>query len=533
MKNYNNKNIAMNTNRRHFGMILLLGSLLAVVLLATPAAAQTAFKGQLHISDEQISQQGSLLRVRMHVSYDDNLLNRGETLDFTPVLKSGFHHQALSSVVITGKGADQNRLRANIPVVLRDQNHKGKRGFEYDTTIPYEEWMEGASLYIESDERNRKGKSHIYEDLIFENLRIGRSPASTDDPIEMVAGISGNNYQTDSYMVKDYALGNTGTSTMGNRITTRRTPTFAGPQAQPEWIQMIEPVQPKDGGLTVKGTIALADKRRIGAMSTSKFNEAIFRELRKALGDQLAIAGTTINTLSITGYGAPIGNYRQNETRCSARAMELKRYLLTRGGEAPNSINVSWVAEDWDSIRAIVAGSTMRLRDAALDIIRSVDVSSGRENQLRMLGGGSVYSQLWNTVFPQVCRIEYTATLRREPAGSSLSAERTVSLHSMYVTASNFKKGSREFNDIIDLSARLYPNHVEACINAAGIALMRGDLPTAAMYLKGLETDARAYNNLGVLYLLQGDSSKAEVYLMMAKAAGVPEAARVLRTLNL
>ena len=287
-----------------------------------------------------------------------------------------------------------------------------------------------------------------------------------------------------------------------------------------------------DQGLVVSGIIPLADARKIGAMNTRRFNEAVYRELRNALRDKLSVTGTTINTLSITGYGAPIGNYRQNETRCAARALELKSYILGRGGDAPNSLNVSWVAEDWDSIRSLISNSTVRLRDAALDIIRSVDVSSGREEQLRMLGGGALYSNLTNTVFPQVCRLEYTATLRREAIGSSINSERAISLHSMYETACKFTKGSREFNDLIDLSARLYPNYAEACINAAGVALMRGDLNTAASYLKGYETDPRAYNNLGVLHLLQGDTSKAEVYLMMAKAAGVTEASQVLSAIN-
>ncbi len=479
---------------------------LASLFATLPVFSQSAFKGQLHIGDESFVLQGSLLRVKLHVSYDDNLLNRGESLNFTPMLKNGYNHQSLSSVVILGKGADSTRLRANIPVVLRDQFFKGRRGFDYDTTIPYESWMDGASFFIESDERTKKGKSHVYEDLIFDKLRIGRIPASTVEP---TAG---------SQVASTSAL-------YGRSV-------FTSPQAVPDWVQILQPTQPQDDGMVVRGFIPLADNREIGSMNTRRFNEAVYRELRNALREKLSVSGTVINTLSITGYGAPIGNYRQNETRCAARALELKSYILGRGGEAPNSVNVSWVAEDWDSIRSLISNSTIRLRDAALDIIRSVDVASGRENQLRMLGGGSLYSTLTNNVFPQVCRVEYVATLRREAVGSSISSEKAISLCSMYETACKFTKGSREFNDLIDLSARLYPNYAEACINAAGVALMRGDLATAASYLKGYETDSRAYNNLGVLHLLQGDTSKAEVYLMMAKAAGVSEADKVLSALK-
>lgn len=490
--------------------IIRLSLWLALCSAVVPCMAQSAFKGQLHISDESFSVQGSLLRVRMRVTYNDHLLNKGETLNFTPMLKSGFQHQALSSVVIVGKGVDSTRIRANIPVVLRDRHKSDSYGFDYDTTIPYASWMDQASLYIESEERSRSGKGHVYEDMVFERLRFGRAPASTPELSVANTATSAANPQTSPY------------------TPSVQFPYSATPQAQPAWVQILEPTQLKDDGLTVTGTIQLSDSRKIGSMSTKRFNEAVFRELRSALSSQLSVSGTSINTLSLTGYGAPIGNYKQNETRSAARAMELKQYLMSRKGEAPNSVNVSWVAEDWDSIRSLTALSSLRLRDAALDIMRNVEVTNGREAQLKMLGGGTLYESLVDVVFPQVCRIEYMVTLRREPTGDAISAERSVSLHGMYVTACNFVKGSREFNDIIDLSARLYPNYAEACINAAGVALMRGDLQRAEEYLKGLDTDPRAYNNLGVLHLLRGDMSKAEVYLMMAQAANVPEAGRVL-----
>ena len=53
----------------------------------TSAQAQTAFKGQLYINEERFTLQGDLLRVELRVSYDDDVLNAGETLNFTPILK--------------------------------------------------------------------------------------------------------------------------------------------------------------------------------------------------------------------------------------------------------------------------------------------------------------------------------------------------------------------------------------------------------------------------------------------------------------
>lgn len=96
----------------------------------------------------------------------------------------------------------------------------------------------------------------------------------------------------------------------------------------------------------------------------------------------------------------------------------------------------------------------------------------------------------------------------------------TASVSGLYNVAIGFARGSREFCEILDLAGRLFPTDPTACINAAGVALMRGDAPTARRYLKDLMTDPRAYNNIGLLYLLEGNRDKAEVYLQLAAANG-------------
>ena len=104
----------------------------------------------------------------------------------------------------------------------------------------------------------------------------------------------------------------------------------------------------------------------------------------------------------------------------------------------------------------------------------------------------------------------------------------TMTLGELYVTAVSYKKGSREYNDIVDLTARLFPDNAEANINAAGVALTRNDLILAYKYLKRWETYPNAYCNMGLLYLSEGNRDKAEVYLKMAKAAGVTQADKAM-----
>ena len=173
----------------------------------------------------------------------------------------------------------------------------------------------------------------------------------------------------------------------------------------------------------------------------------------------------------------------------------------------------------------------MKLKTAALDIIKSVPVVKGREDELRILGDGAPYSFLKHYIFPKAERIRFVVQLETSVENSDNNVnddKQTMSLNSMYATALDFKVGSREFNDIIDLMARLFPDNAESNINAAGVALLRGELGKAEQYLSRWQTNAKAYNNLGVLYMLQGNYPKAEVYLQMAEAAGISQATTAL-----
>ena len=469
--------------------------------------AQTAFKGQLYINNEKFHLQGELLRVQLRVSYNDDILNSGETLNFTPVLKSGRKMKTLSSVVVNGTERGKyegrsamfdKRLRQNIAVVTADKRH-GTRYFVYDTTIPYSDWMQDAALYVESEERGWGKKPHVYEDKVFSSINISRVAGSSDDRAQ------------------------------------RHGSAMQGTAARTEWIQFLNPSQAVSSRITVSGQIPLFDERMIGKMSTNKFNKAVYSDISSELENYLNVPGTSVRNLQVVGYGAPRGNYRTNETRSSERALSLKKFLMNNRVLGSDGLTVTWIPEDWDSIASLVGKSQMKLKNAVLDIIQTVPVVKGREDEIKVIGDGSPYSYMQNYIFPNVERIKYVATLERkagEGTGTVNNDAHTVSLNSMFATAQNFKVGSREYCDIVDLMARLFPDNAEANIDAAGVALIRGNLSLADDYLKSWQTDPRAYCNLGVLNMLRGDFHKAEVYLQMAEAAGVKEATSALNYLN-
>ena len=103
----------------------------------------------------------------------------------------------------------------------------------------------------------------------------------------------------------------------------------------------------------------------------------------------------------------------------------------------------------------------------------------------------------------------------------------------LFALANSFTPGSAEYNDIYDLAARLFPQSPEANINAAAVALSKRDTRKARHYLSRFSTRPEAFNNMGVLCMLEGNREKAEVYLEMALAAGVKRASEVLEELRI
>jgi hypothetical protein len=443
----------------------------------------------LQISGEEFHLEKSQLHVKMRVCYSISALNSGQILNFTPIIRNGNNQQTLTTVVINGrergnyedrKAKLQLRQRENMPEIRYDGNLK-KYYFDYNTIIPYSQWMKDAALYIQSEECGWNGSTRLYEDKLMDLIAIeGMSEEKKDNSV----------------------------------VTTPLA-------ASMDWVPFIPPTAVKPvTEQQVTGQIMLADNRQIGQMGNRAFCNSIYDCLKQ----ELTRKGGTVSELLLHGFGAPIGNHQRNEQRCFQRSQELKEYLLHRN--FADALSVTWTAEDWQSIiRLTQADCIIPLRSAAIEVMQSVNVANGREDQLKALSGGQTYAMLKKHIFPRVQRIEYTATIQF--TDEERKAE-TASLISLYNTASSFARGSQEYNDIIFMAARLYPNNPVAVINAAGLALIIGDVSKAESYLEKWITTPLAYQNLGVLYLLKGDKARADLYLKKASVMGVTEANNVL-----
>lgn len=253
------------------GKIIVCLSFLLNMTIA--AEAQTVYNGQIYVNADNIVRQGELLRVCMKVSYNSSVVGPCESLTFTPVLKTDSNMVWLSSVVINGKDMERDahrteklsrKSRMNFPIVVKEKR-AGKRYFNYDTTIPYEAWMQRSKMYVESEECNCNGrKGHTYEDIVLGNLNLHDL----------------SNYGDTSVTSCDFL----------------------------DYVQFLRPQGDEVDLYDRKGKISLTDYGRRKKMSGEKFNRCVFDSISVDIKNELQKYGTSLVALEIQGYGAPICN---------------------------------------------------------------------------------------------------------------------------------------------------------------------------------------------------------------------------------
>jgi len=87
-----------------------------------------------------------------------------------------------------------------------------------------------------------------------------------------------------------------------------------------------------------------------------------------------------------------------------------------------------------------------------------------------------------------------------------------VSLPDFFRVASFYRPGTEQYREVYEIAAYTYPSCVVAQLNAAAASLALGDKESARYFFQQADSDSRAYNNLGVLSLMDGDKEAAMSY---------------------
>ncbi len=267
-----------------------------------------------------------------------------------------------------------------------------------------------------------------------------------------------------------------------------------------------------------------------------KNNYSELDKIEKVLNQITNDTTVTISSIDLKGYASPEGSSASNTRLSLARANALKEYLQNKYRYDANMFEVNSGGEDWAGLEKLLKQSDLADKEMLLDIITSLISEDAKEQKMK--AHPNSYKILLNDYYPLLRKVDYQVNYVIRAFSPEEGREiiktnpKQLSLNEIYLVANTYEKGSEEFNEIFDIAVRLYPNDVITNLNAAAIELENGDTSSAHRYLDNYIQVPEAWNNAGILYALEGNTSKAKEFWLKAKEKGSVEAAENLSKLE-
>ncbi len=187
--------------------------------------------------------------------------------------------------------------------------------------------------------------------------------------------------------------------------------------------------------------------------------------------------------LYVNGYASPDGPEKFNDNLSNARSKSGKKTAdkLLKG--TGMDLDVASYGEDWEGFQELVAASDIEDKDIILQVLRRYDSSSQRESEIKNMS--AVFTELKKEILPKLRRAQL-------------------------VNSTDIKgKTDAEMAALIN-SGRLDELTDEELLYMAESVLTDAKAKATVLeYAAKKFNDARAYNNLGVVYASLGDNAKA------------------------
>lgn len=458
-------------------------SALFFLFIINPIQAQVPYEGILMFENVRIIKQQDNLVINFNLELSPIHISNQAKVILTPVIKSDslLMSQNLAPIIITGRTRDKvisrelalhNYEYQSEPQQYIVRTNNKEQSVVIKMSLPYSEWMRGAQLVLE----------------------------------EEATGCAECEYSKDSYLVVDKML------------SPLFIPSYELLYVMPEAEEVKQRSETHSAYLNYQvGKYELIHNFENNAEILGKVNE-IIREVRN---DE----NLTFQTLTVTGYASPEGDYTKNMILSKNRAYSFVSYLEKIHGLNSSMIKVDWKGEDWDGLKEAISTSSIDDRNKVLNIIDENEDINQRKTLLKSLNGGSTYSFLLKSLYPPLRRNEYTISYVARPFSVDEAKEilktkpQHLSLNEMFLVANTYPKDSHDFKEVFDIAVRLFPDDPIANLNVAAQEIEEGAINRAIERLQKIDFP-EAYNNLGVAYAKREEYDKAAEYFNQAFQQG-------------
>ena len=196
-----------------------------------------------------------------------------------------------------------------------------------------------------------------------------------------------------------------------------------------------------------------------------------------------------VMAINIHGFASPEGSYKHNGYLAKNRARTLTEYVR-KMVELPDSIfTVSSTAEDWDGLREFIKQSDLEKKEQLLAIAKDESLTPDARDAKLKKQYPAQYRSLLTNCYPALRHSDYHITYKIKPFDVEEAKEimktkpQQLSLNELFMVAQTYEVGSKDFNEVMELAVRMYPEDETANLNAAIIRLNNGDAEAAKPYL--------------------------------------------------
>lgn len=250
----------------------------------------------------------------------------------------------------------------------------------------------------------------------------------------------------------------------------------------------------------------------------------------------------TLGSVHSKGYASPDGPEKFNDKLSGDRSKTGETAIKKNLKGVDLAYDAAAYGEDWDGFKKLVEASNMADKDLILQVLAMYDSSAKRDQEIKNLS--KVYDELKKDILPKLRRTQFvvSADIEGKTDAEILSAvkkgDKSLTVEEMlygaklsdcadkaaaYKLAADTYGDARAYNNLgvvqmlegkydaaqsnIERAARISSDPV-ITNNLAAVAIAEGDLATAKKYLSSLNS-ADAKKNAGIIALKEGDSTAA------------------------
>lgn len=270
------------------------------------------------------------------------------------------------------------------------------------------------------------------------------------------------------------------------------------------------------------------------------------RELNKSeitdWKDLVAAANAAANqnvALEVSAYASPDGGLKLNETLAAQREANTRKYLESelKNRKIALPVDAHYTAQDWEGFQQLVSQSNLQDKDLVLRVLSMYKDPEQREREIKNIS--TVFQSLADEILPQLRRSRLIANI--EIIGKSdeeISRLAQTNPNSLTVEeilyAATLTDNVTDKEAIYTKASQLFPNDYRVWNNIGTQRFNAGDILKAEeMFTKAnsIKKNSESNMNLGLIALTKGDKAKAEQ--LIGSASNVPELGEALGVLYL